>query len=130
MLPQEIIRRKRNGHALSADEIAFVARGIADGSLGEGQVAAFAMAVFFRGMTVEERVALTVGLMRSGVTLDWSDQALPGPVIDKHSSGGVGDKVSLMLAPIVAMVMIALIVISYQTIKVALSNPVNSLKSE
>ena len=77
-------------------------RGITDGSLSEGQVAAFAMAVFFRGMTPGERVALTLGLARSGVTLDWDDLDLPGPVIDKHSTGGVGDKVSLMLAPIVA----------------------------
>lgn len=102
MLPQEIIRRKRDGHELSAGEIAFIVRGIHDGSLSEGQVAAFAMSVFFRGMTVPERVALTLGLARSGITLDWKDLALPGPVIDKHSSGGVGDKVSLMLAPIVA----------------------------
>ncbi len=102
MLPQEIIRRKRDGRELSAEEIAFVVRGIHDGSLSEGQVAAFAMSVFFRGMTVPERVALTLGLARSGITLDWRDLALPGPVIDKHSSGGVGDKVSLMLAPIVA----------------------------
>ena len=102
MLPQEIIRRKRDGHELSAGEIAFIVRGIHDGSLSEGQVAAFAMSVFFRGMTVPERVALTLGLAGSGITLDWKDLALPGPVIDKHSSGGVGDKVSLMLAPIVA----------------------------
>ena len=102
MLPQEIIRRKRDGHELSAAEIAFVVRGIHDGSLSEGQVASFAMSVFFRGMTVPERVALTLGLAGSGITLDWRDLALPGPVIDKHSSGGVGDKVSLMLAPIVA----------------------------
>ena len=102
MLPQEIIRRKRDGHELSADEIAFIVRGIHDGSLSEGQVAAFAMTVFWRGMTTPERVALTLGLMRSGVKLDWSDLGLPGPVVDKHSSGGVGDKVSLMLAPIVA----------------------------
>jgi len=102
MLPQEIIRKKRNGHALAAEEIAFIVRGIADGSLSEGQVAAFAMCVFFNGMTTDERVALTRGLTGSGVTLDWSDLGLPGPVIDKHSSGGVGDKVSLMLAPIVA----------------------------
>ncbi len=102
MLPQEIIRRKRDGHELSAAEIAFIVRGIHDGSLSEGQVASFAMSVFFRGMTVPERVALTLGLARSGITLDWRDLALPGPVIDKHSSGGVGDKVSLMLAPIVA----------------------------
>ena len=102
MLPQEIIRKKRDGHELSAEEIAFVARGIHDGSLSEGQVAAFAMAVFFRGMTTAERVAFTLGLTRSGTTLEWKSLALPGPVIDKHSSGGVGDKVSLMLAPIVA----------------------------
>lgn len=102
MLPQEIIRRKRDGHELSAAEIAFIVRGIHDGGLSEGQVASFAMSVFFRGMTVPERVALTLGLARSGIMLDWRDLALPGPVIDKHSSGGVGDKVSLMLAPIVA----------------------------
>ena len=102
MLPQEIIRRKRDGHELSADEIAFIVRGIHDGNLSEGQVAAFAMTVFWRGMTTPERVALTLGLMHSGVKLDWGDLGLPGPVVDKHSSGGVGDKVSLMLAPIVA----------------------------
>jgi thymidine phosphorylase len=102
MLPQEIIRKKRDGGELSANEIAFIARGIADNSLSEGQVAAFAMAVFFHGMTTQERVAMTLGLVKSGVILDWNDLDLPGPIIDKHSSGGVGDKVSLMLAPIVA----------------------------
>src|SRR5471032_1408358 len=102
MLPQEIIRKKRDGGELSADEISIIVHGIGDNSLSEGQVAAFAMAVFFRGMTTAERVAMTLGLVNSGVTLDWSDLGLPGPVIDKHSSGGVGDKVSLMLAPIVA----------------------------
>jgi thymidine phosphorylase len=102
MLPQEIIRKKRDGHELSGEEIAFISHGITDNSLSEGQVAAFAMAVFFRGMTTPERVALTLGLVKSGVTLDWNDLDLPGPIIDKHSSGGVGDKVSLMLAPIVA----------------------------
>src|SRR5215468_3649178 len=102
MLPQEIIRKKRDGGVLSAGEISFVVHGICDGSLSEGQVAAFAMAVFFRGMTTEERVALTLGLARSGSMLDWRGLALPGPVVDKHSSGGVGDKVSLMLAPIAA----------------------------
>jgi thymidine phosphorylase len=102
VLPQEIIRRKRDGHELSAEEIAFIVKGIHDGSLSEGQVAAFAMTVFFQDMTTAERVALTLGLSNSGVRLDWSDLNLPGPVLDKHSSGGVGDKVSLMLAPIVA----------------------------
>src|ERR1700739_1196353 len=102
MLPQEIIRKKRDGQRLSTEEIDHVVRGITDGSLSEGQVAAFAMAVFFRDMSLEEQVALTQAVARSGMTLDWSDLHLPGPVIDKHSSGGVGDKVSLMLAPIVA----------------------------
>ena len=102
MLPQEIIRKKRDGQELSAEAIAFVVRGITDGSLSESQVAAFAMAVFFRNMTPGELAAMTLGLAQSGVTLDWDDLDLPGPIIDKHSTGGVGDKVSLMLAPIVA----------------------------
>ena len=102
MLPQEIIRRKRDGEALSNEEIAFFVQGITDGTITEGQVAALAMAVFFRGMSMDERVALTRGMMHSGTVLDWSDLDLPGPVLDKHSTGGVGDKVSLMLAPIIA----------------------------
>jgi thymidine phosphorylase len=100
-LPQEIIRRKRDGAALSRDEIAFMVRGLTDGSISEGQVAAFAMAVFFQGMTMDERVALTRCMVESGEALSWGD-AEGGPVLDKHSTGGVGDKVSLMLAPIVA----------------------------
>jgi len=102
MLPQEIIRKKRDGVALSDDEIAFVARGIADGALSEAQIAAFAMAVLFRDMTTDERVAFTRGLMASGTILRWDDLKERGPVLDKHSSGGVGDKVSLVLAPLVA----------------------------
>ncbi len=102
MLPQEIIRRKRDGGELSAEEIAFMVRGLTDGSISEGQIAAFAMAVFFRGMSMEERIVLTREMTRSGVILQWSDLNLPGPLLDKHSTGGVGDKVSLMLAPIVA----------------------------
>jgi thymidine phosphorylase len=102
LIPQEIIRRKRDDHALSAEEIAFIVKGISDGGLTEGQVAAFAMTVFWRGMSTEERVALTSAMANSGIRLDWRGLDLPGPVIDKHSSGGVGDKVSLMLAPIVA----------------------------
>jgi thymidine phosphorylase len=101
-LPQEIIRRKRDGAALTEAEIAFFVRGLADGSIGEGQVAAFAMAVFFRGMSMAERVALTRAMAGSGAIIDWSDLALAGPVLDKHSTGGVGDNVSLMLAPLVA----------------------------
>lgn len=102
MLAQEIIRRKRDGGALDPAEIAELVRGIADGSVGEGQVAGFAMAVFFRGMSRAETAALTQAMARSGKMLDWAGAALPGPVLDKHSTGGVGDKVSLALAPIVA----------------------------
>lgn len=100
LMPQEIIRRKRDGEALAAEEIAFMVEGLTDGRVTEGQVAAFAMAVFFRGMNMDERVALTLAMRDSGDVLDWPDAA--GPVLDKHSTGGVGDNVSLMLAPIVA----------------------------
>jgi thymidine phosphorylase len=101
-LPQEIIRKKRDGGTLSPAEIAFMVQGLADESISEGQIAAFAMAVFFRGMTMDERVALTREMVSSGVVLEWADLDLGGPVLDKHSTGGVGDKVSLMLAPIIA----------------------------
>jgi len=101
-LPQEIIRKKRDGETLSSDEIAAFSRGIADESIGEGQIAAFAMAVFFNGMSNDERVALTLAMRDSGDVLEWQSLALDGPVIDKHSTGGVGDCVSLMLGPLLA----------------------------
>jgi thymidine phosphorylase len=100
MLPQEIIRTKRDGSALSSDEIRFMVSGLTDGSVTEGQIAALAMAVFFRGMEMDERVALTLAMRDSGTMMRWPD--MPGPVLDKHSTGGVGDTVSLMLAPAVA----------------------------
>jgi thymidine phosphorylase len=100
MLPQEIIRRKRDGLALTSVEIGSFVDGLSKGTFTEGQVAAFAMAVFLNGMGRDEAVALTLAMRDSGHVLDWSD--LPGPVTDKHSTGGVGDNVSLMLAPIVA----------------------------
>ena len=102
MLVQELIRRKRDGRELAAHEIEWLVRGITDGSMSDAQVGAFAMAVVLRGMSAAERVALTGAMMRSGAVLDWSEAGLPGPVLDKHSTGGVGDKVSLLLAPIVA----------------------------
>jgi thymidine phosphorylase len=102
MLPQEIIRKKRDGGILSDAEIAHFIAGLTDGTITEGQAAAFAMAVFFRGMAMPERIALTRAMMRSGEVLDWSREGLNGPVVDKHSTGGVGDKVSLMLGPIAA----------------------------
>lgn len=100
MLAQELIRTKRDGGALSAEEIAFFVKGLADGSVSEGQVSALAMAVFFKGLTIDERVALTLAMRDSGEVLDWSD--VDAPVLDKHSTGGVGDNVSLMLAPALA----------------------------
>jgi thymidine phosphorylase len=99
MLPQEIIRKKRDGGVLSPEEIGFLIGGLTSGSVTEGQAAAFAMAVFFRGLSLDERVALTRAMTRSGEVLTWD---LPGPALDKHSTGGVGDTVSLALAPAVA----------------------------
>ena len=101
-LPQEIIRAKRDGRPLSEAEIGEFIAGLTSGAVTEGQAAAFAMAVFFRGMSLEERVALTRAMTLSGETLDWRTPDLPGPILDKHSTGGVGDNVSLMLAPMLA----------------------------
>ena len=102
MLAAELIRRKRGGEELSEDEIQQLVTGIADGSVTDAQVGALAMAIVWRGMTAAERVALTAAMTHSGAVLDWSGAELGGPVLDKHSTGGVGDKVSLLLAPIVA----------------------------
>jgi thymidine phosphorylase len=98
-LPQEIIRSKRDGEGLSDADLESFVEGLTSGRVTEGQAAAFAMAVFFRGLSVEERVGLTRAMTSSGATLAWD---LPGPVLDKHSTGGVGDAVSLVLAPAVA----------------------------
>jgi thymidine phosphorylase len=102
MLPQEIVRAKRDGMALDAATIQAFVRGITDGSVTESQASAFAMAVFFQGMDLGERVALTRAMRDSGTVMDWRGLNLSGPVIDKHSTGGVGDKVSLILAPMLA----------------------------
>ncbi|HEX2135637.1 MAG TPA: thymidine phosphorylase [Microvirga sp.] len=98
-LPQEIIRLKRDGAVLAAELIDEFIDGLTTGRVSEGQAASFAMAVFFRGLSLDERVALTRAMTRSGEVLSWD---LPGPVLDKHSTGGVGDTVSLALAPAVA----------------------------
>jgi len=104
LLPQEIIRTKRDGGRLSDAEIDEFISGVTDGRVTEGQVAAFAMAVLLNGMDRDETVALTLAMRDSGDVLDWSDlgQATDLPIVDKHSTGGVGDNVSLMLAPAVA----------------------------
>jgi thymidine phosphorylase len=100
MLAQELIRKKRDGGTLDADEIAFFVKGLVDGSVTDAQVSALAMAIIFRKLSGDERVALTLAMRDSGTVLDWSD--LDRPVVDKHSTGGVGDNVSLMLAPALA----------------------------
>jgi len=96
----DIIQRKRDGEGLSREEVAFFVDGYTRGRIPDYQASAFAMAVFFRGMTSAETVALTESMMRTGEVLDLSD--LPGPRVDKHSTGGVGDKTSLILAPLAA----------------------------
>lgn len=99
MFPQEIIRRKRNGQKLSKEEIDFFIKGVVNNDIADIQTAALTMAIFLNGFDKEETVALTLAMRDSGDVLKWN---LPAPVIDKHSTGGVGDKVSLMLAPILA----------------------------
>ncbi|MEM6381474.1 MAG: thymidine phosphorylase [Pseudomonadota bacterium] len=99
-LPQELIAKKRDGGTLTTDEIGFLVDGITSGGVTDAQISAFAMSVFFQGMQMNERVALTLAMRDSGDVLDWSH--LNGPALDKHSTGGVGDNLSLMLAPIVA----------------------------
>jgi thymidine phosphorylase len=101
-LPQEIIAAKRDGRPLTDDEIRFMVAGIASGELSEGQVAAWAMAIFFQDMTLAECTALTCAMRDSGDVLSWASMDLNGPIVDKHSTGGVGDLVSLMLGPIIA----------------------------
>ncbi len=101
-LPQEIIRKKRNGEILSAENIEDFIRGVTDNSVTEGQIGAMAMAIFFQGMNMAERVALTTAMRDSGTVLNWQSEGLNGPIVDKHSTGGVGDMVSLMLGPMLA----------------------------
>ena len=101
-LPQELIRKKRDGLVLTDAEITFMVQGMTSGQLSDAQLGAFAMAVFQRGMSMAERITLTQQMMCSGKVLNWQQLHLEGPVVDKHSTGGVGDKVSLMLGPIVA----------------------------
>ena len=95
-----LIRCKREGQRLDDGQLQAIARGIGSGAWSEGQVAAFAMAVAWRGMSVDECREFTLALCDSGQRLRW--EQLPGPVLDKHSTGGVGDCVSLLLAPLLA----------------------------
>jgi pyrimidine-nucleoside phosphorylase len=98
--PQDIIRKKRDGAELSRDEIAFFVKGVTSGEVAEYQISAWLMAVFLNGMTDAEQSLLTEAMLHSGEILDFSD--IPKPKVDKHSTGGVGDKTSLLIAPFAA----------------------------
>ncbi|BDH47210.1 thymidine phosphorylase [Salmonella enterica subsp. enterica serovar Choleraesuis] len=101
-LAQEIIRKKRDNQTLSDAELRFFINGIRDNTVSEGQIAALAMAIYFNDMSMDERVALTMAMRDSGTVLNWQGLDLNGPIVDKHSTGGVGDVTSLMLGPMVA----------------------------
>jgi thymidine phosphorylase len=103
-LPQELIRIKRDGGTLSTSQIHAFILGVTRATVSDAQIAAFAMAVFHQGMSRDEAVALTIAMRDSGTVLDWSSMRadLHGPLLDKHSTGGVGDTVSLLLGPLVA----------------------------
>lgn len=100
LLPQEVIRVKRNGYALTQEQIRYFVDGITNGNFNDAQVGSMAMAIFQQGMQTEEIVHFTQAMMHSGTVLSWPE--LDRPVVDKHSTGGVGDKVSFMLAAIVS----------------------------
>lgn len=102
MRPQDVIRRKRDGAELSRDEIAFFVRGVTSGEVADYQASAWLMAVFLNGLNAAEQQILTEEMLRSGSTLDFS--FLPQPKADKHSTGGVGDKTSLLIAPLAAAI--------------------------
>lgn len=102
MLFTDVIRAKRDGGALSDAQIQFFVDGLVDESIPAEQVSSLAMAIFLNGMSFDEAAKLTLAMAASGAVLDWSDAGRHGPVVDKHSTGGVGDKVSFMLAPIAA----------------------------
>jgi pyrimidine-nucleoside phosphorylase len=96
----DIIARKRDGRDLTGDEIAFIIRGYTNGEVADYQMSALLMAIYLRGMTTEETLALTEAMLHSGEVVDFSDMGRPR--VDKHSTGGVGDKTSLVIAPVVA----------------------------
>lgn len=110
----QIIARKRDGESLSSEELEFFIRGFADGSVADYQMAAFLMSVFFKSMSTDETVSLTHAMMGTGKILDLG--TIAGTKVDKHSTGGVGDKVSLVLAPLVAAAGVKVPMVSGRTL--------------
>ena len=110
MVPQWIIEKKRDGLRLSDEELRFFIEGFTRGDIPDYQMAAMAMAIYFKGMTLDEMAVLTDVIMRSGDLVDTS--SIEAPKVDKHSTGGIGDKVSLLLAPLVACCGLAVPMIS------------------
>jgi len=102
LLIPEIIQKKRDGQELSASEIRQFIEGVTSNEVTDAQIAAFSMAAYFQDFTTSERTELTLSMRDSGAVLDWSAAGLNGPVLDKHSTGGVGDTVSFLLAPLLA----------------------------
>jgi pyrimidine-nucleoside phosphorylase len=100
MLAAEIIKKKRNALPLTDEEIKFFINGYTKNEIPEYQMSALLMAIYFQGMTTEETLSLTKTMLHSGITVDTS--SIAGFKVDKHSTGGVGDKTSLILGPIVA----------------------------
>ncbi len=99
MHPASLIAKKRDGKTLSGEEMRLIARGLSNGQIDDAQAGALAMAILLKGLSTQERVDLTLAMRDSGQVMEW---ALPGPIIDKHSTGGVGDCTSLLLAPALA----------------------------
>src|SRR5258708_5868737 len=110
MRPQEIIATKRDGKALADDQIAAFIDGVCDGTWADYQIAALMMAMFIQGLNRREQYSITAAMLRSGTIMDFSD--IDAPKADKHSTGGVGDKTSLIIAPLAAACGVAVPMIS------------------